>query len=214
MEAFPSLQNKRYKDLRHEIRSGDILLCSGSSVFSTLIQRATGSIWSHVGFVLRLDEIDRIMVLESVESIGVRTIPLRNYVRDYNATGRGYPGQVMLARHDDVREENIAKLSQSAIDFLGYPYRTEEIVHIAARLSMHALGFKGLPADNEKQRAFICSEYAYTCFKSIGVTVDYNDTGFIAPADFAKHHKVKPLCYIDIEGAQSAHAALHAHAVR
>ena len=69
MEAFPSLPNKHYRELRHEIRSGDILLCSGHSVFSTLIKKATGSIWSHIGFILRVDAIDRIMVLESVESI-------------------------------------------------------------------------------------------------------------------------------------------------
>ena len=209
METFPSLQKKYYKDLRHDIRSGDILLCSGNSIFSTLIQRATASIWSHVGFVLRLDAINRIMVLESVESIGVRTVPLSNYVYNYNATGRAYPGQLMIARHDDVQEKNIAKLSQSAVDLLGYPYRTEEIIHIAARLSMHALGFPGQAADSEKQRAFICSEYAYTCFKSIGVTVDYNDKGFIAPADFATHPKVKALCYIE-EGSHKAQSVIHA----
>ncbi len=207
MEAFPHLQNQQYKELRHEIRSGDILLCSGSSMFSTLIQKATGSVWSHVGFILRVDSINRIMVLESVESIGVRTVPLSNYVRDYNGTGKAYPGRLMLARHQDVHEGSIAKLSQSAVDLLGYPYRTEEIVHIATRLSFHALGLPGQESDAEKQRAFICSEYAYTCFKSIGVTIAYNNAGFIAPADFANHPKVTPICFIETEGS---HANLRA----
>ena len=185
MEKLPQLPSKYYNDLRHEIRSGDILLCSGNSAFSTLIQKATGSIWSHVGFVLRVDAIERIMVLESVESIGVRTVPLSNYVRDYNASGKGYDGRVMLARHEDVREKNIVKLSRSAVDLLGYPYRTEEIIHIAARLGMHTLGFL-TGSRFRKQRAFICSEYAYTCLKSIGVTIEYNTAGFIAPGDFAR----------------------------
>lgn len=204
MEEFPQLNTKHYKDLRHEIRSGDILLCSGSSIFSTLIQKATNSIWSHVGFILRVDAIDRIMVLESVESIGVRTIPLSNYVHDYNATGKGYPGRLMLARHHDVREENIAKLSRRAVDFLGYPYRTDEIVHIAARLSLQNLGFPAQIADSAGQRAFICSEYAQVCFQSIGVAIDYNSAGFIAPADFARSHKVNPICYIHSEAEQAA----------
>ena len=52
-----------------------------------MIQAATGSIWSHVGFLMRLDEIDRIMVLESVEPLGFRTVPLRNYLTDYDING-------------------------------------------------------------------------------------------------------------------------------
>lgn len=197
MEAFPPLSSKHYDELRHEIRSGDILLCSGNSTFSTLIQKATNSIWSHVGFILRVDAINRIMVLESVESIGVRAIPLSNYVYDYNASGKTYPGRLMLARHHDIREENIANLSRKAVDLLGYPYRTEEIVHIATRLSMHSLGLANEAIDAEKQRAFICSEYAHECFKSIGIHIDYNPLGYIAPADFARSAKINPLCFIE-----------------
>ncbi len=196
MEAYPLLPSKHYKEWRHELRSGDILLCSGNSLFSTLIQKATNSIWSHVGFILRIDAIDRVMVLESVETIGVRTIPLSHYLCNYNGTGTAYAGRIMIARHDEVKAEKIAQLSRSAIDFLGYPYRTEEIAHIAARLSLCALGFKHQTADAEKQRAFICSEYAHACFKSIGVTIDFNPLGFIAPADFAGNAKVKHLCYL------------------
>lgn len=211
MEQFPSLPSRRYHELRDDIRSGDILLCSGNSVFSNLIKKATSSIWSHVGFVLRLDAIERIMVLESVESIGVRAIPLSNYVHDYNATGKGYEGKLMLARHRDVKEENINRLSRSAVDLLGYPYRTEEIIHIAARLGVHSMGLPGQKADAETQRAFICSEYAYTCFKSIGVNIDYNTIGFIAPDDFARHEKVDHICFIEPEAGQRLTATARSH---
>ncbi len=67
VKNFPKLRRQDYKKVRPKIHSGDILLCSGSSVFSQMIQKATGSIWSHVAFVIRLDTIGRIMVLESVE---------------------------------------------------------------------------------------------------------------------------------------------------
>ncbi len=199
MEAYPELTLKHYKELRHHIRSGDILLCSGHSTFSTLIQKATGSVWSHVGFILRLDAIDRIMVLESVESIGVRAIPLSNYVRDYNATGVGYPGRILLARHRDVKQENITKLSRQAVDFLGYPYGKEEIIRIAARIGLHSLGFSNQEMNVTPQREFICSEYADACFQSIGVHIDHNPLGFVTPADFARHEKVDLICYIESE---------------
>ena len=47
---------------------------------SQMIQAATDSIWSHVAFVVRLEVIDRIMVLESLEPVGVRTVPLSKYL--------------------------------------------------------------------------------------------------------------------------------------
>ncbi len=196
---FPNLPTHRYNQLRHDIKSGDILLCSGNAAFSNMIKQVTKSVWSHVAFILRLDAIDRIMVLESVESIGVRTVPLSSYVFDYNATGKGYPGRLMLARHSDVKQENIAKLSKTATDLLGYPYNTEEIVRIATRIGLSVLGLnKG--KDAPPTREFICSEYAYRCFNSIGITFDYNPLGFIAPVDFARSEKVKPLCFIQSEG--------------
>lgn len=201
MDRSPFLPHKLYDDIRHDIRSGDILLCSGNFIFSNLIQKATSSAWSHVAFILRLDHIDRIMVLESVESIGVRTVPLSSYVNDYNGTGKPYPGRLMLARHDDVRQEKIKQLSRTAVDLLGHPYRAQEIAHIASRISMHTLGLPNQLRDHDMQNAFICSEYVYTCFQSIGATVDYNSINFISPADFANSSKVKPLWYIETNAA-------------
>ncbi|MEY4441910.1 MAG: hypothetical protein RL442_910, partial [Pseudomonadota bacterium] len=61
--------------LRKRLQTGDILLCSGSGVFSDLIQQATDSPWSHVALIVRLDAIDRILLFESVETFGVRTVP-------------------------------------------------------------------------------------------------------------------------------------------
>jgi len=199
MDDFPKLPPIAYHELRHKIRSGDILLCSGNSPFSTLIQRATNSVWSHVAFVLRLDVIDRIMILESVESIGVRTVPLSNYVFDYNATQKGYPGRIMIARHADVRQENIVKLSKYATSLLGYPYDSEEIVRIAMRIGLGTVNLQPDSPESVPSHAFICSEYAYICFQSIGIKIPYDCLGFITPADFARCEKIQPLGYIDPE---------------
>ena len=196
MEALPALTTKTYDELRKEIRSGDILLCSGNAVFSNLIKNATGSIWSHVAFVLRLDAIDRIMLLESVESIGVRAVSLRSYLNDYNGTEQPYPGTMMLARHTDMKAENIQNLSKHAVDLLGHPYNTQEIIRIAARISMGSLGINANGIDELTQREFICSEYAYECFQSVGVKIEFDKLGFISPADFARCPKVKALAYI------------------
>ncbi len=198
MDTTAAVTTQSYNDIRNHIRSGDILLCSGNTPLSNMIKTATGSMWSHVAFILRLDVIDRILVLESVESIGVRAVPLRGYACDYNGSGNGYPGKVLLARHDDVRQTNMVNLSRRAIDLLGYPYNTQEILHIAARISLGQFGIKQTP-DKVPEHGFICSEYAYVCFKSIGVTIDFNREGFIAPEDFAKSKRVQAISYIQTE---------------
>lgn len=208
MEDLSTCSVYPYQTLRKNIRSGDILLCSGSSTFSTLIQQATNSIWSHVGFVLRVDAIGRIMVLESVESIGVRTIPLSNYVFDYNATGKGYPGKILIARHGDVRQENMVHLSKFATGLLGCPYNSEEIIHIAMRIGLSKFDLSEKTSDKINKHTFICSEYAHLCFESIGVQIPYDPLGFIAPADFARCKKIQPLGLIDPEKILEETAAL------
>jgi hypothetical protein len=206
MDLLPQLPTKSYSSLRHDIRSGDLLLCSGNFVFSKLIQNATGSIWSHVAFILRLDAIDRIMVLESVESIGVRTVPLSHYVYNYNASGKPYPGRLMLARHCDVKAAQIPNLSRTAVDLLGQPYRSEEIAHIATRISEYRLGLSTAPVDTNT-RGFICSEYVKICMQSIGVNIQHNEMGFIAPADFARDSNITPIAFLENQEIHSNSAA-------
>jgi hypothetical protein len=93
----------RYDELREQVQDGNLLLCSGSATFSKLIQMATRSIWSDVGLVMRLQAIDPVLVLESVESMGVRAVPLSSYVRDYSGLETGYPVRFLIARHPFFR---------------------------------------------------------------------------------------------------------------
>ena len=55
IKKFPSARTVDYAQFRCQIASGDLLLCSGSGIFSRMIQAGTKSAWSHVGFVMRLD---------------------------------------------------------------------------------------------------------------------------------------------------------------
>lgn len=172
-----------YDPFRATARDGDIMLCSGSAVFSTLIQKATGSIFSHVGFVMWLRSIDRLMVLESVESIGVRTVPLSSYLINYNGSGAGYPGRVLIARHADIANVPLnAGFGQFAVDRFGFPYDTDEIIRIATHIASGGLLAGGNLQD---AREYICSEYAAACFRSLGIAVQQRNQGFIAPSDFA-----------------------------
>jgi uncharacterized protein YycO len=197
-DHFPQVRLLEYTSIRGEICSGDILLASGSAIFSDLIKHASNSIWSHVGFILRLDSIDRIMLLESVESIGVRTVPLSSYVNDYNGTGNGYTGRLLIARHKNFDISKIINLSQKAVDLFGYPYSKEDIVKIATRISMNALGLNKDHPLITANKAYICSEYVYECYKSVDIEVKYDENGYIAPVDFAKDSNINAICELQI----------------
>jgi hypothetical protein len=204
IKTFPKKKVVDYKKFRDEIRSGDLLLCSGSAWFSKMIQKSTKSVWSHVGFVMRLERIDRVMVLESVESQGVRTVPLSKYLKDYDNEGHPYPGGLVLARHKGfkhkdfegkVAEKKLQKFAEFAVDLFGYPYDKDEIAKIAIRIATSWLPFskkKELERIKElkRDREYICSEYVWECYKHIGIPIAHDPKGFVAPADFARNENV------------------------
>jgi hypothetical protein len=110
------------------------------------------------------------MVLESVEPLGVRTVPLSKYLTDYDSRGNPYPGGLILARHQEfqakAKAKELARFGQFAVDLFGYPYNKDEIAKIAARIMASHIPFsakdkKALTPDRE----YICPEYAYECYK-------------------------------------------------
>jgi len=192
-----------YDEVRHLIRNGDLLLCQGRSSFARLIQLATGSPWSHVGILLRHEEIDRIFALESVESVGCQNLPLRKYVDNYDQTGCGYPGRVFIARHAQMAgkdAQGLIKFSQEAVDMLGTKYGNKDIGGIALRLIAEHFGAE--PRDRVDNKTLICSEFAALCFASIGITIEYNRLNYIAPDDFARCEDVHRLWEIAVVPAK------------
>jgi hypothetical protein len=195
MDAFPTLPLVDYEDVRANIRSGDILLASGNYNFSKLIRRATNSYWSHVAFVLRIDEIDRVMVLESIEGKGVRAIPLSEYPRNFEGTGVGYNGRLVIARHDQFETaatpEALKGMSQAAVDRLSYPYSSEDIAEITLRIVAGSIGIK--KEEMTRGPADICSEYVDRIFSTLGLDVPHDPRGFIAPSDWGRWDQIKLL---------------------
>jgi len=188
LKIFPDIRAVPYNDLRSTIRTGDILLCSGNGLFSKFIKRATDSIWSHVAFILRVPSLNRIMLFESVETVGVRTVPLSSYICNYNSSRKSYDGKILIARHAEFDLSKIRDLSHKAVDLLGYPYDFFEIAKISARLLMRWAKF--LPKSMEDNGSYICSEYAFECYKSIGVDINHDRLGFVTPRDFAATPKI------------------------
>lgn len=169
---------------------------------SGLIREATGSIFSHVGLILQLPITRQWLVLESVESIGVRCVTLlEGYVKNYQDSGRGYDGKMLIARHQEMqhKKEMFEKLYRCAFELTGDKYSRADIFRIASRIALNRMGIheNGLIKDNNR---YICSEYVYACLKSIDIHLPYNPLGFIAPADIARHPGISVIAHLQVEG--------------
>jgi hypothetical protein len=144
----------------------------------------------------------------------VRAVALSKYVRDYDAQGHAYPGQMCLARHAEctahVSPDALARLGHFAVDHFGYPYDRQMIAKIAARITLpqlvddsdrQALLDDWQSAGLERDREYICSEYAWECFQTLGLDIPHDPRGFVTPADFACAPQIQSLGVIRSEGA-------------
>jgi hypothetical protein len=162
-----------YEEVRDKVRSGDVLFASGDYLISKTIQKCTGSPWSHVGIVFNVKSLDKRLLLESVEDMGVRFAPLSKYLSDYE-DGKPYRGRLVLARCKGVNPEAVNRLAEFGIDELTQPYDTAEIAKILARIAL-GMGRKA------RDRQYICSELVYECFARAKIEFDYDHRGFVSP---------------------------------
>lgn len=185
---YPDVPRLPYDEVRPRIVAGDILLCAGTAPLSWLIRTATGSVFSHVALLYWL--LERLMVVESVESIGSWMIPVRRYVTDSRGSGRPYPGRLFVARHPNVAnatEEDKFRLGQFALDSSGLRYSDEEIRRIRRILmTPAALRRPYVPPDLLQAKEYICSQKAAAGLSLLQTVIPYNERGFIAPQDLAE----------------------------
>ena len=164
-----------YDRLRPQLRTGDLMFASGNHWMSRIIRRGTGSPWSHVGLVVRVPHLDRVLLLEAVEDMGVRFAPLRKYLYDYG-NGKPYDGRIVLARHHWVDERSASSLVNHGVDELTRPYDLSEAFKIVLRAWFGWTRHEG-------NRAYICSELVEYCFARAGYQFTWSMKNYITPAE-------------------------------
>jgi hypothetical protein len=188
-----------YKAIRDEVRDGDILLCSANDFFSRLIRWATKSPWSHCAIAFRMEEIDRVLVLEAVEKLGVRCVPLSDFLRRTSGGIEPYPGDIVLARHKGMdarsRAKPMKKMADFAFDRLGDRFSQREMYKIAARIIVGRLN-RHMPRSLGPDDEFICSEYVARCYETVGIRFPWDGLGFMAPADIARDPRLEAVARI------------------
>lgn len=167
---------RKYKIIRDDLKTGDLIFCSGNYFFSKLIQRFTKSVWSHVGIIYKDEPLNRILILESEAVYGVRLAPLSKYLKDYHGKNKPYKGKIIVARiMPEITQEQMFGGVSFGMDELTKPYDNWEIIRIAIRRIF------GITRKTQNSN-YICSELVQECFKNAGVRFLDVDTK-ISPDD-------------------------------
>lgn len=201
LDTFPP---QPYAEVRKLVKDGDLFLCQGTDYFSRLIRWSTRSPWSHIAMAFRVESLDEVIVIESVEKLGVRCVALSEFVSRDSSGKSPYPGKILLVRHDgygkDPQDPKLRAIARFAFDHLGCRFAPNEITKIALRIiTAQLFGVRRRTApmllpDDE----FICSEFIAKAFEEAKVKIPWDGLGFIAPADFANDPKVVPLAQVDV----------------
>lgn len=195
-DKFNALKQVPYGELREDILNGDLLFCGGEYAFSKVIRFFSGgSRVSHIGIVYWWNS--RLMLLESVESDGVRIVPVSQYLKNYENSNQPYKGRVYLARdsrlyqtHESLRNPQVDSLLSQAATLLNTKFGFWDVV---------VFFWKGATGWGTYQvnDYFLCSEFVAKCFELIGLQTPAHDgSGFVTPEDIASAASVTALCEI------------------
>ncbi len=172
------------ENIRPELQTGDFIFFSGNHWMSNLIRFKSKSAWSHVGMVLRIEEINRTFLIESIMENGVRVIPISAILKDYHGNNRPYNGRIGWARHTALTDIQKIQLREVALEHLTKQYDGKEFLRVAWR---SVIGRQKLFPDNK----FTCSELIHECFKAIKIRLEYDKGLFISPGSIWRNAAVE-----------------------
>lgn len=172
-----------YDKIRDFLKTGDIVFCSGGYLFSKIIQRLTKSTWSHVAVIYKDEELGRVLLLEAEPFVGIRLIPLSNYLKNYKGKKRPYKGKIIITKLNiAVEKEHLNKGISFGLDELTRPYDNWEIIRIMLRILFKV-------GKRERNRNYICSELVRDIYAKAGVIMKMKDT-YISPDNIWQDQRV------------------------
>ena len=194
-EQFLAMKPMPYSQIRAGLRTGDILLFHSTAMTSGVIEHFTDNLWCHAAMVWNDSYIYRVMLLESVDTFGVRCVRLSSKINGCPPSPAPYPGNLLVARHqqlaDGMSDDQAHDMTDFAVDRLGY-YSPTELVRIGLRIAAGLVG-EQIPGFLTPKNAYVCSEYVAGCFATVGIQLAPDKEGFMAPADIARDPSVVAL---------------------
>lgn len=182
-----------YARVRPDLKTGDLVLFSGASFFSSVIRWAIGGKWSHVGVVVRSPALPgRVLLWEAttladlpdaetgVPRAGVQLV----FLSDRIAT---YDGEFKLRALDaPVTGEMEAALAARRTALAGRPYEREKVELVRAAFG----GWLG-EARGERLDSLFCSELVAEAYQAMGLLPEPPDgppSNAYTPRHFARRN--------------------------
>lgn len=183
-DKLPDCPPTDFNIARESLRAGDILLTRKRGWLPKITSRGMKSVWTHVGMLVKLPNVERWMVIEG-SMAGVRIVPLRHYVSHYGGYRKHYPGVVAVIRAKQaLNTDKQHDILCDALDKLGAPYDWREISRILYRWFRRLIGYP-VAAKYLSDHKYICSELTRDMLIAYGIDVPLNENQTILPGDFA-----------------------------
>jgi uncharacterized protein YycO len=174
---------RSYEANRENFQTGDLIFFSGNHWLSNLIRIRSKGAWSHVGIVVKIEEINRLFLVESILEVGVRMIPLSFLLKNYDGHYHHYNGRIAWTRYENLSAEQALCIKEFALDNLSKQYDKKEYYRILWRT---IVGKKKIFHDDK----YTCSEYIREAFKHAGIYLKYERGDFISPAAIWGNHEI------------------------
>jgi hypothetical protein len=168
-----------YKDVRSEIKNGDILMYKGRKLLAKIIRLFTHSEYSHAGIAVWWNK--RLMVLEAVGK-GVVVTPLSRNICHYK-------GDVELFTYDGkIPESKRRDMVITAQKELGKSYAKWEIIWFAVKLFLKLK--MDVPNKPILASRFFCSQYVSMIYESVGIDLVIEKANrYTSPDDIVRSKK-------------------------
>lgn len=167
-----------------EVRTGDLLFCSGRDVIDKVIEDETRSPWSHVLMCWTTPFAGCWLTLEATFERGVHVGLLEDYIKHY-------AGSLMLARRLALDTAMIDAELARGLSLLDDSYDWRQEVSIAARKLCSAL-----PLIQPKHELY-CSGLQYVMSVATPYPLRKPDANMPTPEDLWRDPSVVPVCAME-----------------
>ncbi len=188
----------KYKDMRDQLKTGDIILFSGKGGISDGIKFFTVSKWSHVGMVYRLDNpLDPESSIFCWESTtlsdikdadtgkltkGVQRVELSERLE--RCFSKGYEISVRLLS-ETLTDDMILALNNFRHEVSGRPYEKDKIELLKA-------AYEGVLGDNKEDlSSLFCSELLAEAYQNMGLLTEKVPSNEYTPNDFSTERSLR-----------------------
>ncbi len=161
-----------YAEMRKDLKTGDLVLFSGKGGVSEWIKWFTGSKWSHIGVVLRLEDYDSVLLWESTTLSNIDDVETGKAHRGVQLVGlrerlTKYVGDTIAVRrlNKGLTEPMLKKLGSFRSEVSGRPYEENKLELLRAASDIFR--------DNKEDiSSLFCSELVAEAYQKIGLLSD------------------------------------------